>query len=233
MKTKREQAIAELCHVADSKHKVITTATMFQPQEASDILARHGATFLDEGVKGCDNAYGTAPRTSGLVAEQIVHQPTCALFSNPSLTRLCCSCEWPSVTTGSIAARENRERMQKGAIWNADKKLIALAHRFYDGAQWTPKLGDFYCVTRAGLSLFQIAKWEGGKIWHRTIYNDLGEYATDWPLTEWDEAEFIKGGFMVNRVLVPEWAYKPRKSIEQSADEIRKQFGETLKVLDY
>ena len=94
--------------------------------------------------------------------------------------------------------------------WTADIKLKALDFRFYQHApDWEPKVGDYYCITRAGLTLCQIAKIENGKITHRTIFDDYGNDATSWPEYEWDANEFLKGGFMVNRCYVPPWVYPP------------------------
>lgn len=94
--------------------------------------------------------------------------------------------------------------------WNEKAKLIALDFRFYQHAQdWEPKVGDYYCITRAGLTLCQIAKIENGKIAHRTICDDYGNDATSWPVYEWTADEFLRGGFMKNRCYVPAWAFQP------------------------
>lgn len=91
--------------------------------------------------------------------------------------------------------------------WSASAKLFAIEYRFYQGQKWEPKVGDLYCLTRAGLTLCQIARWECGKIWHRTLVDDHGNNATHWPENEWTEEEFLRGGFMVNRCFVPTWAF--------------------------
>lgn len=90
--------------------------------------------------------------------------------------------------------------------WNAHIKLKAISHRFYQGAKWEPKLGDLYCITRDGLMLCQIVKWENGEISHQTLFDDKGNEASSWDLTVWDETEFLYGSFMNKRCHVPLWA---------------------------
>lgn len=78
------------------------------------------------------------------------------------------------------------------------QKLDALAYRFYQGAAWEPKAGDFYTTSRADLELYQVVSVEGGVV--RTRYTEGSDSISEWP-----EAEFLTGGFGPKRVFVPEW----------------------------
>ena len=79
-----------------------------------------------------------------------------------------------------------------------EQKLNALAYRFYQGGEWTPKAGDFYTTSRADLELYQVVKIEDGKVFTRyLIGSDV--------ISEWDEAGFTTEGFGPRRVYVPDW----------------------------
>lgn len=78
------------------------------------------------------------------------------------------------------------------------QKLDALAYRFYQGAAWEPKAGDFYTTRRADLELYQVVSVEGGVV--RTRYTEGSDAISEWP-----EGEFLTGGFGPKRVFVPEW----------------------------
>lgn len=78
------------------------------------------------------------------------------------------------------------------------QKLHALAYRFYQGAAWTPKAGDFYTTSRADLELYQIVSIEGGIV--RTRFTEGSD-----AISEWTEAGFLIEGFGPKRVHVPEW----------------------------
>lgn len=89
------------------------------------------------------------------------------------------------------------------------QKLHALAYRFYQGAAWTPKAGDFYTTSRADLELYQVVSVEGGIV--RTRYTEGSD-----AISEWQEAGFLTEGFGPKRVFVPEWVLnlKPAASPE-------------------
>jgi hypothetical protein len=80
------------------------------------------------------------------------------------------------------------------------QKLDALSYRFYQGAQWSPKAGDFYTTSRADLELYQVVSVEDGIV--RTRFTEGSEAIAEWP-----EPEFLTGGFGPKRVFVPEWVY--------------------------
>lgn len=78
------------------------------------------------------------------------------------------------------------------------QKLDALAYRFYQGAQWEPKAGDFYTTSRADLELYQVVAIENGVV--KTRFTEGSDAIAEWP-----EAEFLTGGFGPKRVFVPPW----------------------------
>ena len=78
------------------------------------------------------------------------------------------------------------------------QKLEAMAHRFYRGAQWTPKAGDYYTTSRADLELYRVVKIEGDKL--------FTEYCTSpGVLTDWPADSFTTEGFGPRRVHVPDF----------------------------
>jgi hypothetical protein len=78
------------------------------------------------------------------------------------------------------------------------QKLDALAYRFYQGAQWVPKAGDYYTTSRADLELYQVVSIENGIV--RTRFTEGSDAVAEWP-----EAGFLTEGFGPRRVFVPEW----------------------------
>ena len=78
------------------------------------------------------------------------------------------------------------------------QKLDALAYRFYQGAAWDPKAGDFYTTSRADLELYQVVSVEGGVV--RTRFTEGSDAISEWPAEE-----FLTAGFGPKRVFVPEW----------------------------
>jgi len=73
------------------------------------------------------------------------------------------------------------------------QKLNALAHRFYQGAEWRPRSGDYYTTCRGDLELYRVAKIENG-----VVYT---EYCTrPGVYSEWPESEFTSQGFGTKRV---------------------------------
>lgn len=81
------------------------------------------------------------------------------------------------------------------------QKLDALAYRFYQGAAWEPKAGDFYTTSRADLELYQVVSVEGGVV--RTRFTEGSDAISEWPAEE-----FLTGGFGPKRVFVPEWVIR-------------------------
>ncbi|UDF29813.1 UNVERIFIED_ORG: hypothetical protein LHK14_00375 [Roseateles sp. XES5] len=88
------------------------------------------------------------------------------------------------------------------------QKLDALAYRFYQGAAWEPKAGDFYTTSRADLELYQVVSVEGGVV--RTRFTEGSDAIAEWP-----EGEFLTGGFGPKRVFVPEWVICANQPVEQ------------------
>ncbi|WP_313613384.1 hypothetical protein [Agrobacterium sp.] len=84
------------------------------------------------------------------------------------------------------------------------QKLDALAYRFYQGAEWKPKAGDFYTTSRADLELYQVVSVEDGVV--RTRFTEGSDAIAVWP-----EDQFLTGGFGPKRVFVPEWVLDPEK----------------------
>lgn len=78
------------------------------------------------------------------------------------------------------------------------QKLDALSYRFYQGANWTPKAGDFYTTSRADLELYQVVSVENGIV--RTRFTEGSDAIAEWP-----EAGFLTEGFGPRRVFVPPW----------------------------
>lgn len=78
------------------------------------------------------------------------------------------------------------------------QKLDALSYRFYQGAQWTPRAGDYYTTSRADLELYQVVSIEDGIVFTRFTEG------TD-AISRWPEAVFLTEGFGPRRVFVPPW----------------------------
>ncbi len=80
---------------------------------------------------------------------------------------------------------------------NERQKLAALAMRFYQGMKWEPKVGDYYCLTRDGLELFQIRSSDGENFFLRKVGpNDAQDLSDAWPIAD------FQTGFGINRVWV-------------------------------
>lgn len=88
------------------------------------------------------------------------------------------------------------------------QKLQALAHRFYQGVEWTPKTGDYYTTSRADLELYQVVDvraHEGGRRFIITRYTTEGQEEA---VSEWPDDEFLaEWGFGSNRIWVPDWVF--------------------------
>jgi hypothetical protein len=78
------------------------------------------------------------------------------------------------------------------------QKLEALALRFYQGQEWTPKAGDLYTTSRADLELYRVVEVREDVI--VTEYTEGCADCATWPATE-----FLTEGFGPNRVWVPDW----------------------------
>jgi hypothetical protein len=86
------------------------------------------------------------------------------------------------------------------------QKLYALGSRFYDGAEWDVRAGDYYTTSRPDLELYQVVDVREGVVYTRYCDENFARSVSEWP-----EAEFIKAGFGPRRVHVPMWALKPRE----------------------
>ena len=86
-------------------------------------------------------------------------------------------------------------------MFNEKQKLAALALRFYQHAKWKPEVGDYYCLTREGLELFQISRSDGSNFFIKRVFapgQEQGEeMAEPWPIAE------FQSGFGDNPVWVP------------------------------
>lgn len=78
------------------------------------------------------------------------------------------------------------------------QKMHALAHRFYQGARWEPKAGDYYTTSRADLELYQVVEVTDQHV--RTRYTEGSDTIATWPA-----AGFQTEGFGPMRVWVPQW----------------------------
>lgn len=82
----------------------------------------------------------------------------------------------------------------------AEQKLEAMAHRFYQGAEWTPKAGDLYTTSRADLEVYRVIEVRDDIIITDYTENSAGT-------SEWPASEFLTEGFGPLRVWVPEWIF--------------------------
>lgn len=103
--------------------------------------------------------------------------------------------------------------------WSEKRKLEAISFRFYQQQAWgadqgrnAPAVGDYYCITRAGLALYRISEIRSGRVYYRTIYHDDGSRPPQ-PLHDtcdfasFDYDEFTKGGFAHARCYCPPWCF--------------------------
>lgn len=86
-------------------------------------------------------------------------------------------------------------------MFNEKQKLAALAFRFYQHAKWEPEVGDYYCLTREGLELFQISRSDGDNFYIKRVFAP-GQEPSEEMSDPWPIAEF-QSGFGDNRVWVP------------------------------
>lgn len=121
--------------------------------------------------------------------------------------------DWLSHVTQDTTFLTCRKITRVG-LWHRhwrDIKLYALSHRFYGNQQWVVQEGDFYCITRAGQALYQVACFTGTSIMMRTLCQDDGNLGTvEQPLPpdhEWVADEFQHGGFAENRIHIPSWVW--------------------------
>lgn len=91
---------------------------------------------------------------------------------------------------------------EKTVSLNERQKIAALAMRFYQGMKWEPKVGDYYCLSREGLEMFQITRSDGENFYITKVYDPgqnvtlFGELQDPWKITDFQE------GFGKNRVWV-------------------------------
>ncbi|WP_029066516.1 hypothetical protein [Labrenzia sp. DG1229] len=81
------------------------------------------------------------------------------------------------------------------------QKLESLAHRFYQGAEWEPKAGDYYTTSRADLEVYQVVSVTEDTV--ETVYTENGTGPSYWP-----KGEFLTEGFGPKRVWVPDFILK-------------------------
>lgn len=81
------------------------------------------------------------------------------------------------------------------------QKLEALAARFYQGLEWSPKAGDLYTTSRSDLEVYRVISVENGVV--TTEYTKNGTAPSEWP-----EAEFLTEGFGPKRVWIPPYVLK-------------------------
>ncbi len=86
------------------------------------------------------------------------------------------------------------------------QKLAAFAARFYQGMQWSPKVGDYYTMSRADNQLCRIVG-EDEKNFYITISWLDGKKSTHDP-TPFGKSTFNTEGFGLNRVWCPEWIFE-------------------------
>lgn len=78
----------------------------------------------------------------------------------------------------------------------AEQKLQALAHRFYQEVEWSPKKGDLYTTTRADLEVYEVVYADENIV--RTRYTEGCSGSTEWPVDG-----FLTDGFGPKRVWIP------------------------------
>lgn len=79
-----------------------------------------------------------------------------------------------------------------------NQKLQAMAARFYQGLEWTPKAGDLYTTSRADLEVYEVLDVRDGIV--LTRYTEGSTSISTWP-----EDEFQTFGFGPKRVYIPPW----------------------------
>lgn len=92
--------------------------------------------------------------------------------------------------------------MSEKITFSATQKICALAMRFYQGMKWNPQVGDYYCLTRDGLELWQIRESDGENFFIRKVCHPSQEMLLPQDSNDaWKITEF-QSGFGVNRVWV-------------------------------
>lgn len=82
------------------------------------------------------------------------------------------------------------------------EKLEALALKYYQQYQWSPKKGDYYTTSRNDLELYLIVN-EDDDYFYTKYCNP--NYGSD--VSCWRKDEFLKD-FGINRVYVADWILK-------------------------
>lgn len=82
------------------------------------------------------------------------------------------------------------------------QKLNALAFKYYQGANWSPKAGDYYTSTRADLELYQVVEVTETAVKTRYCDPERGSEISEWPVSS-----FLNDGFGTQRVWVPDWIF--------------------------
>lgn len=81
------------------------------------------------------------------------------------------------------------------------QKLAALSHKFYQGAEWVPAVGDYYTTARNDMQLYQIVREDD--VYFYTSYLPLG-----CELSAWHKEGFTDKGFGPKRVHVPMFIFQ-------------------------
>lgn len=88
-----------------------------------------------------------------------------------------------------------------------EQKLQAIALKYYDGLEWTPKKGDYYTSCRNDLELYRIV----GEDEHYFETNYCNPKQTTPNPAQWPKVDFKKG-FGEKRIYVPDFILVPAPS---------------------
>lgn len=91
------------------------------------------------------------------------------------------------------------------------QKLAAIEYKYYSGAAWEPKVGDYYTLTRnsLGLEVFQIQKEVDNQFGIIKVWDEHGNEKHQTDHSYFPKSGFSNEGFGLNRVYLPEFIYKP------------------------
>lgn len=108
--------------------------------------------------------------------------------------------------------------------WSEKRKLEAISYRFYQQQAWGadqgrngPAVGDYYCITRAGLALYRVSRIEEGRVWYASVYNDDGSMA-DGHEESFTHEDFTRGGFAYARCYCPPWCFLANTKFRDGGD---------------
>lgn len=84
------------------------------------------------------------------------------------------------------------------------QKLQAFEFKFYQGAKWEPKVGDYYTITRADNQLCRIVDEDEENFYVKLSWLD-GQVGN---ATPFPKQGFNTEGFGTNRIHCPDWIFK-------------------------